>query len=98
QARKVVVDVGGNASIYHSMFWLRGLPVFYFPYATHPVAREVRSTGFRVPTIGRSSAKGEIIGESFYWAINRSLDATVGAEYFSKRGWKNIRRQRWRRG
>ncbi len=24
---------------------------------------------------------------SFYWAINRSMDATVGAEYFSKRGW-----------
>ena len=27
------------------------------------------------------------VGDSFYWAINRSMDATVGAEYFSKRGW-----------
>src|SRR6266567_243245 len=87
QAHKVVVDVGGNASIYHSKFMLHGFPVFYFPYATHPVAREVRGTGFLVPTIGRSSTKGNIIGDSFYWAINRSMDATVGAEYFSLRGW-----------
>ena len=87
QARKVVVDVGGNASIYHSKFVLHRIPILYFPYATHPVARDARDTGFLVPTIGRSSTKGNIVGDSFYWVIDRSLDATVGAEYFSKRGW-----------
>jgi LPS-assembly protein len=87
QARKVTVDVGANASIYNSTFWLHGIPVFYFPYATHPVNREARQTGFLVPTIGRSSTKGNEVGEAFYWAINRSMDATLGAEYFSKRGW-----------
>lgn len=86
-ARKVVVDAGGNASIYHSRFVLHGFPVFYFPYATHPVARETRNTGFLVPTIGRSSTKGNIVGDSFYWAINPSTDAMLGAEYFSMRGW-----------
>src|ERR1700722_3945684 len=86
EARKVVVDVGGNASIYHSSFWLYGLPVFYFPYATHPVAREARSTEFMIPTIGRSSTNGNEIGDVFYWAINRSMDASIGGEYFSKRG------------
>lgn len=87
QAHKVVVDVGGNASIYHSKFVLHGIPIFYFPYATHPVAREARDTGFLMPTVGRSSSKGNIAGDSFYWAINRSMDAIVGAEYFSTRGW-----------
>ena len=86
-AHKVVVDVGGNASIYHSKFLLYGFPVLYFPYATHPVAREARETGFLIPTIGRSSTKGNIVGDAFYWAINRSMDARIGAEYFSKRGW-----------
>jgi LPS-assembly protein len=87
EARKVVVDVGGNATIYHSDFLLHGFPVFYFPYATHPVAREARHSGFLMPTAGRSSTKGTIVGESFYWAMNRSMDGTLGAEYFSKRGW-----------
>ena len=86
EARRVVVDAGGNASIYHSTFLLHGFPIFYFPYATHPVAKETRHSGFLVPTGGRSSTKGNVIGDSFYWAINRSMDAMIGAEYFSKRG------------
>jgi LPS-assembly protein len=86
-ARSVVVDVGGNAQIYHSTFWLHGFPVLYFPYATHPVDREARETGFLVPSGGRSSTNGNEIGDAFYWAINRSMDAIIGAEYFSKRGW-----------
>ena len=86
QAHKVVVDVGGNASIYHSNFLLHGFPIFYFPYATHPVVREARHSGFLIPTAGRSSTKGNVVGDSFYWAINRSMDGTIGGEYFSKRG------------
>ena len=87
EAHKVIVDVGGNATIYHSDFLLHGFPVFYFPYATHPVAREARHSGFLMPSAGRSSTKGNIVGDSFYWVMNRSMDASVGAEYFSRRGW-----------
>lgn len=86
QAHRVAVDVGGNATIYHSDFLLHGFPVFYFPYATHPVSREARHSGFLIPTVGRSSTKGNIIGDSVYWAIDRTMDATIGAEYFSQRG------------
>ncbi len=86
-ARKVTVDVGGNAQIYSSSFWIGRLPVFYFPYATHPVEHEARQTGFLIPTGGRSSTNGYEVGEEFYWAINRSMDATMGGQYFSKRGW-----------
>ncbi|HET9304969.1 MAG TPA: LPS assembly protein LptD [Candidatus Sulfotelmatobacter sp.] len=86
QAHRVAVDVGGNATIYHSDFLLHGFPVFYFPYATHPVSREARHSGFLIPTVGRSSTKGNIVGDSVYWAIDRTMDATIGAEYFSQRG------------
>jgi LPS-assembly protein len=86
-ARKVVVDVGGNASIYDSSFFLLRVPIFYFPYATHPVNREARQTGFMIPSGGRSSSNGTEFGDGFYWDINRSMDATVAGEYFSKRGW-----------
>jgi len=87
EAHKVVVDVGGNATIYHSTFLLHGLPVLYFPYATYPVDREARETGFLIPTIGHSSTRGYIVGDAFYWAINRTMDGTIGAEYLSERGW-----------
>ena len=86
-AHKIVVEVGGNATIYHSTFRIEGVPVFYFPFATHPVEREPRQTGFLIPNVGSSSIKGTILGDSIFWAINRSMDVTAGAEYFTRRGW-----------
>ena len=87
EARKVIVDVGGNAKIYHSAFLLHGLPILYLPFATHPVQKESRQSGFLMPSVAHSSTKGNVIGEAYYWAINRMMDATLGAEYFSERGW-----------
>ena len=86
-ASRITVEVGDQARMYHSTFRLGGLPIFYFPYAQHPVEKIGRQSGFLIPSAGQSSTKGTIIGDSFYWAINRSMDATMGAEYFSKRGW-----------
>ncbi len=86
-AHKVVVDVGGSAKIYRSTFRIKGVPVFYFPFATHPVERQARHSGFLIPNFGRSSRKGDIVGQSAYWDMNRSMDATIGAEYYSIRGW-----------
>jgi LPS-assembly protein len=86
-ARKVIVDAGGNAQIYRSTFLLHGIPMLWFPYATHPVERQSRQSGFLMPSIARSSTKGNVVGDAYYWAINRMMDATLGAEYFSLRGW-----------
>jgi LPS-assembly protein len=86
-AQRISVDVDGSARIYHSDFRLMGMPVFYFPYVTHPVQKQQRQSGLLIPSFGNSSTKGKIAGESAYWVFNRSMDATVGAEYYSKRGW-----------
>ncbi|MGA2415831.1 MAG: LPS assembly protein LptD [Candidatus Sulfotelmatobacter sp.] len=86
EARKVDVEVGGNAKIYRTAFDLHGIPILWFPYATLPVEKESRQSGFLLPTAGHSSTNGYMVGDAYYWAINRMLDATVGAEFFSLRG------------
>ena len=86
-ASKIVVVIGTSAHIYNTLFRVKGVPVIYLPFAAPPVERVGRQSGFLVPTFGTSSRKGTIFGDSFYWAINRSMDATAGAEYFSSRGW-----------
>ncbi len=86
-AGKTVVNVDGNASIYNSVFRVFGVPVLYFPFATHPVERVPRQSGFLVPNFGHSSRKGTVLGEAFYWAPTRNFDTTIGAEYYSARGW-----------
>jgi LPS-assembly protein len=78
---------GEMASAHNSVFHLFNLPLLYMPYVTHPVNTEGRQSGFMIPVIGESSTKGLILGEQIYFAINRSTDLTVGAEYFSSRGW-----------
>ncbi len=85
-ASEVTVVPGEDAKIYHTSFWLWRVPVFYLPFADHPVEKMGRHTGFLLPSIGQSSRKGTIVGDSFFWAINRSMDATLGAELYSKRG------------
>ena len=82
-ANKIVVNVGGTAKIYHSLFGIKGVPILYFPFATLPAERLPRQSGFLIPNFGTSSVKGLILGESLFWAINRSMDAHIGAEYFS---------------
>jgi LPS-assembly protein len=86
-AKKVVVDVAGDAKIYNSDFRIKGIPVFYFPFATHPVQPLGRQSGFTIPNVGQSSTKGFILGESIFWVIDRSMDLTLGTQYFSSRGW-----------
>ena len=86
-AHQASVEAGGNAEIRRSDFEVHGVPVFYLPYVVYPVNREKRQSGFLLPSFGQSSTKGTIVGEGVYWAMNRSMDGTLGAEYFSKRGW-----------
>ena len=85
-AERINFEVGGLAKLHHSTFRLRSIPVVYLPFAEHPVEHLGRQSGFLIPSAGQSSVKGTIIGDSYFWAINRSMDATVGLEYFSKRG------------
>ncbi len=86
-AEKIDVTVGADAKIYHSNFRLHGIPIFYFPYVEHSIDNLGRQTGFLIPNIGQSSQKGTIIGDAFYWAISPSEDLSLGAEYYSHRGW-----------
>ena len=79
---------GEDVVIYNGFVKVRNkIPIFFSPIFYHSLKRIPRRSGFLTPNIGNSSRKGIVLGESFYWAINRSADAELGAEYYSKRGW-----------
>lgn len=77
----------GKATAKNAYFKFLGVPILYLPYVTHAMNTESRQSGVVIPIIGTSSTKGTVLGESVYWVINRSADATVGTQYFSLRGW-----------
>lgn len=81
----------GKAEAHGTAFRLRNIPILYLPFVSHPVPEQgadQRSSGFMIPVVGQSSTKGFILGEQIYLALSRSTDLTVGAEYFSRRGWQ----------
>jgi LPS-assembly protein len=77
-----------KASARGSIFHVMNIPLLYLPYVTHPVDAQERQSGIEIPEIENSSTKGIVLGEEFYWAINRSADLTVGLDYLSRRGWQ----------
>ncbi len=80
------VEMGDEATMHHATLRIRGVPVFYFPWVQHPTEFG-RQSGFLIPVAGVSNTRGFILGDAFYWAINRSNDATLGASLYSARGW-----------
>lgn len=77
---------GGSAIVRNGLLRLRGVPLLYLPYFRKSLKRMPRQSGFLTPTIGNSSRFGRIFGQAYYWAINRSYDATVGATLYTARG------------
>ena len=76
---KTVALVNANFRVYR-------VPLFWLPYATAPAGDHIRQSGFLLPILGNSNSKGFTVGDAFYWAPKPWMDATVGFEYFSRRG------------
>jgi LPS-assembly protein len=76
-----------QAKAYNSTFHLLGLPLLPLPFVTHPTDPTVRESGFLIPSLGESSTRGLTLEEQFYLVLNRSMDLTIGASYYSSIGW-----------
>ncbi len=59
---------------------VKNLPVFYLPYLRYPL--KDRATGFLMPKLGYSEAKGFSYSQSFYWAMAGNMDATFGLDAY----------------
>jgi LPS-assembly protein len=75
-----------HVALHHPLLKVKSIPVFYAPFLYYPIDEQGRATGFLLPQIGNSSLKGFIFNEAFFWAINRSMDATIAYERYSEVG------------
>jgi LPS-assembly protein len=82
----IEIDPHKSFTAKNTVFRFQRVPIFFLPYMTAPSIDRERQTGFLIPSTSTSTTKGRSISAPFYWAINRSMDATFVGEYFSKRG------------
>ncbi len=64
---------------------IKGVPSIWLPYLILPLKTK-RQTGFLLPKPGRTGTNGSMMTVPFFWAIDRSVDATFAPSYYSKRG------------
>ncbi len=86
--------VSGNATVNlddyvilrNAVIRVKDVPVFYLPMLYYPIQEDDRATGILLPQYGSSLAMGSSIGNAFFWAINRSHDATFFHDWMFSRG------------
>jgi LPS-assembly protein len=86
-APEATLHVDDRVILINSNFRAWRIPVFFTPYASLPAGSRVRQSGFTVPDFANTTNKGTVLGESFYWAPVNWMDAEVGAELYTARGW-----------
>lgn len=81
------IHLDKTVALINANFRLFRVPLIWLPYASAPAGRKVRASGVLIPDIGQSSRKGFILGDAFYLAPTSWMDATLGLQYMSRRGY-----------
>jgi len=85
-SNEVTLTLEKHAFIKNAVLKVKDVPVFYLPAMYYPINKEDRATGFLIPVYGSSDIKGQTLSNAFFWAINRSQDATFYHSWYSKSG------------
>ncbi|MEE4265842.1 MAG: LPS assembly protein LptD [Desulfobacteraceae bacterium] len=85
--KKVKIKEDGEGTATHAAIWAKKMPVLYTPYFYYP-ARKKRQTGLLLPAAGTSDRWGAYYSQPFFWAIDKSSDATFYGQYMRDRGFR----------
>ncbi len=83
-ANDVDLEIEGYAFMSSVTMKIGDAPSFWIPYMIVPIKTK-RQTGLLIPRFG-FTAFGTNFVQPFFWAINRSMDATIGYGVFGGRG------------
>jgi LPS-assembly protein len=97
-ADSIVLNIDHYTLLRQMLLNVKGVPMLYLPIMYYPTKEDERATGFLIPTYGLSRLRGNSIHNAFFWAIDRSQDATFMADWYSKTGTGTGGEYRYNRG
>jgi LPS-assembly protein len=83
---KADITLNDYALLRNTIFRIKGVPIFYLPVFYYPIQDDDRATGFVIPVYGNTDIQGHSVKNAFFWAINRSQDATFYHDWYSQTG------------
>lgn len=86
-----------RVSYRNARFEIKGVPVAYLPYFSHPDGSVKQKSGFLSPSAGFSTDQGAFFESNYYWAIAPDKDLTAGVRAFTGENPLGLLeyRQRW---
>ena len=86
-ARKVQHDEEKKDVNYNDAFIkIKGVPIFYTPFLTHPDPTVKRRSGLLPPSIGSSNYLGAIFQPRYFWAVNDQTNIVLSPIFSSDKG------------
>ena len=85
-AHRATIKTGDRVRVYSPTLKVKGVPIFYLPYASVSIKRRDRASGFLTPTIGGSGSKGVRLSNAYYQTLGRSADLTLRSDIYTARG------------
>jgi len=85
-AKRARIKTGDRVRVYSPNLRVKGVPVFYLPYASVSIKQRDRASGFLTPTFGGSGQKGFRISGGYYQTLGRSADVTLRNDIYTSRG------------
>lgn len=82
-SRETDVKLGGLGVAHGAQFRIADVPILWLPVLPFPANTE-RQTGFLMPRVSYSNRRGFQYEQPFFWAIDKSSDATVALDVETK--------------
>lgn len=76
---EIDIELGGWGRLREGTFKIKDRTILYLPYGIFPILRD-RQSGFLFPRVGYESSRGFQYVQPFYWAIDKSSDATISLD------------------
>ncbi len=85
-ASRAVIKPNDKVKLTNAKFRIKDIPVLPLPYASIPIEKRDRQSGFLTPTFGFSGNKGFRLSNAYYQTLGRSADVTVRGDLYGSRG------------
>ncbi len=85
-ASEATIKNDDRIKLKNAKFRIKDIPVLPLPYASIPIKKQDRSSGFLTPTFGFSGNKGLRLSTAYYKTLGRSADVTFRGDVYSGRG------------
>ncbi len=85
-AAKAVIKPNDKVKLTNARFRIKDIPLVPLPYASIPIERRDRQSGFLTPSFGFSANKGFRLTTAYYQTLGRSADVTFRNDIYASRG------------